>query len=889
MIPCLYNSSEKEFTTNGIGKLADCISCVVCEKRNGSYELEMEYPSNGIHAEDLINSNIILAKPADNKASQAFSIYLVTTDLTGTMKISARHISYALNFITVSSVNGASCITSLQALKSSATTNCDFEFSTDIESTADLNITEPNSMRNVLGGIDGSILDTYGGEYEWDMFNVILHKSRGSDNSVRIVYGKNLSEFEMDKDSGDLITGVHPYWKGTNDDDEEVIVELSENIIMAEDAEVYRITALDCSSEFEEEPSESELRAYAKSYLETSETTVPDIDITLDFIALWQTQGYEDIADAERVNLCDTVYVYIPSLDIEVSSKVTETEYDSLLERYNSITLSNTLSPATNSIVSSLNEYTTALVNKKLSYYTTTAELYTKFELSQGNILLEVSEIYATFAQLEEYYSKTTDETDKKLESYYTITDAQSYIKMSIDEISSVVSSTTTRVETLEDTTTGMSETITTIQKQCSEITQTIDSITLSVSSTSNGTASIVLTVDGENAGSATAVTSSRTAFANETSAITISAGTVTFSSNTFAVSSTNLTITAAGKITATGADISGNITANNLKAYGNLYFYRYCTESWAKAIDYTETTNSFVNGDTLNLYMGLSSSASTTSDCTVLRGYNVYIYAHTVDSIKGTINIGTTTDDAGGNKQINIDGNTVWINGKDGYETQIGGKLTVAGTINAESSIIPGSNASLALGKTASLGWSNIYLGNASSTLNALRIIISSTNYTLIGRNSSNHIQVGNTSYATYMYGSIIYMNGSSYSSDRRIKEEISSLSENDKYETFFDNLEPVVFKYQQRTNADGEEIGSTSGRFHTGFIAQDVLSALESSDLTSQDFAGYVDLSLDENDSEDLLCLRYEEFVALNTMMIQKLKSEVNSLKEEISLLKQ
>ena len=46
MIPILFDSDEENFTSNGIGRLSDAISCVVLEERNGRYELEMEYPSD---------------------------------------------------------------------------------------------------------------------------------------------------------------------------------------------------------------------------------------------------------------------------------------------------------------------------------------------------------------------------------------------------------------------------------------------------------------------------------------------------------------------------------------------------------------------------------------------------------------------------------------------------------------------------------------------------------------------------------------------------------------------------------------------------------------------------------------------------------------------------
>ena len=120
-------------------------------------------------------------------------------------------------------------------------------------------------------------------------------------------------------------------------------MELPEKVVMASGRSVSfdKVTPLECSSQFQEKPTEEQLRSYAVSYLKDTSLTDPDIDIKIDFLQLWQTPGYADIAAAERVSLCDTVHVYIAKLGIEVSCKVTETEYNVLLERYTSITLSN--------------------------------------------------------------------------------------------------------------------------------------------------------------------------------------------------------------------------------------------------------------------------------------------------------------------------------------------------------------------------------------------------------------------------------------------------------------------------------------------------------------------------------------------------------------------
>ena len=350
MIPCLYTETETVFTTNGIGKLCDALSCLVTEKRNGAYELKMEYPSFGIHAEDVIEGNIILAKPSERATAQPFRIYKITTPLTGLLEVQARHIQYQENFITVSPFSAQGSQAAMAAIKSHVTTDCPFDFWTDIDSSANFTITSPATVRGCLGGMDGSMLDTYGGEYEWDMYTALLHGHRGADHGVKIVYGKNLIDFKMERSIENMITGVHPYWKHSEDG---TLMELPEKVVTIEhDGPYEKISVLDCTSQFEEKPTEAQLRNYVKKYLKNTSLTEPDIDIKIDFFQLWQTPGYQDIAEAERVSLCDTVHVYISKLGIEVSCKVTETEYDVLLERYKSITLSNAAVYSRNSSLS---------------------------------------------------------------------------------------------------------------------------------------------------------------------------------------------------------------------------------------------------------------------------------------------------------------------------------------------------------------------------------------------------------------------------------------------------------------------------------------------------------------------------------------------------------
>lgn len=408
MIPCLYDSREMKFDHNGIGKLADAQFCTVTEKRNGSYELKLICPADGIHAEMLEEGNIILAKPSDTMQSQPFRIYKITTPIDGKLEVLARHISYQLNFITVSPFTTGGCAGAMNGLKKHASSDCPFSVWTDMESKAAFAVSVPASFRNCLGGMEGSMLDTFGGEFEWDRYTVKLHKARGTDHNVHIIYGKNLTDFKMEKSIENTITGVHPYWV---DNETQAVMELPEKVVMVSRKSVpyQKITVLDCTSAFQEKPSEAALREYAQDYIDMTSLTEPEVDIKIDFIQLWNTPGYEDVVQAEQVSLCDTVHVYISKLGIEASSKVTETEYDSLLERYNSITLSNsTVSSRNSSLTSSLN----SIRNTATAAYDTAVRVETAVGEQMGGISASIIYDGALFAALFGLHYK--NETDSK-------------------------------------------------------------------------------------------------------------------------------------------------------------------------------------------------------------------------------------------------------------------------------------------------------------------------------------------------------------------------------------------------------------------------------------------------------------------------------------------
>ena len=339
MIPILYDKTEKEFRTLGIGPLSDAISCEVTEERNGSYELRMTYPITGVHYSDITNEAIICAIPADGKDAQPFRIYKISRPINGKISVYAEHLSYQLSHIVVMPFTAHGAGNTLSGLIDNSIGDQPFSVWTDIANgTTEYNQTVPASFRSRLGGVSGSVLDCFGGEYEFDQWTVKLHAHRGTDRGVSIEYGKNLVSVTQEENIANVVTGIVPMWK-SNDGD--TVVTLPEVMIESEYADRYtykRNIVYDFSSDFQDQPTEEELRAKAESYVSSNLIGVPEVSIDVDFVALSDTEEYKDL-ERERINLCDTVTVRFAELGIDTTAKVVKTVYDVLGERYTKVSI----------------------------------------------------------------------------------------------------------------------------------------------------------------------------------------------------------------------------------------------------------------------------------------------------------------------------------------------------------------------------------------------------------------------------------------------------------------------------------------------------------------------------------------------------------------------
>ena len=332
MIPILFPSTATSWTTQGLGALTDATSCTVTEERNGIFELEMQYPMSGIHFSEIQNRCIIFAIPSPYRSAQPFRIYRVTKPLGGICTIYARHIAYDLDGVPLKPFTAGSAAEAIAGLQANAAIDSPFTFWTDKATVANFSVTVPSATRSVLGGQTGSVLDVYGGEYEWDGYSVKLHNQRGQDNGVLISYGKNLTDLEQDENISSVVTGILPYWA---DQDGNLVT--GEIVNAPGTYDFQKVVPIDFSQDFETAPTLEQLQEAAEDYVKANKVGVPEVSLAVSFVQLEQTEEYKHLALLEKCDLCDTVTVQFEKLGVNAKAEIVKIVTDVLLERYKSV------------------------------------------------------------------------------------------------------------------------------------------------------------------------------------------------------------------------------------------------------------------------------------------------------------------------------------------------------------------------------------------------------------------------------------------------------------------------------------------------------------------------------------------------------------------------
>ena len=359
MRPILFNKNEQTFDTYGLGEL-NVTKGTVTRERNGNYTLYAEIPVNDPMVSILQKEMKLKADAGLRTKNQTFEISRIVKDSSNIVKIYGQHISHKLEYMAIRNgliLNGTA-FNALSLWRGALIGDYRFDVWSDIQTgaTTTLTIDKATNARLALGGVEGSILDIWGGEYEFDNMTVRLHKQLGRTAPTVLEYGRNILSAETDETIEDAYTSVLPFAtytpekpEGDTSDSQSdpITVTIPENYVDSKYKALYahrRIKVIDFSSEFSTDskkkniPNADKLRKLASDYMERNAIGKPKINTKIEYVDLAKTLDYADRSWIEELELCDIVPIYYPQIGLtDETAKVTTITYDFVNERNASV------------------------------------------------------------------------------------------------------------------------------------------------------------------------------------------------------------------------------------------------------------------------------------------------------------------------------------------------------------------------------------------------------------------------------------------------------------------------------------------------------------------------------------------------------------------------
>lgn len=333
MIPILFEKTEVNFDTYGIGALSDVTSCVCTEERNGQYECIFTYPITGVRYEEIQAERIVKAKAKPLGDDQLFRIYRMTKPIHGIVTVYAQHISYDLSGVAVTPFSAS--LGPEQAM-TRLFTGTSFIAHSDKSGSKTFGPDVPQSVRAMLGGTSGSVLQLWGGEYKWDNFDVYLQTNRGLDKNVVIEYGKNLTDLVADNDLSEVYSQLLPYATYMDEDGNRQTV-TGDPVPITSVITRTKTLVKDFSFDFDGQMTPAQVTAKGQEYVRENPLGYETPSLTVAFVNLQHDAPYP--AAAATVDLCDTVTIRYTALGVDVKAKIVKAEYDTLNERYTRLTI----------------------------------------------------------------------------------------------------------------------------------------------------------------------------------------------------------------------------------------------------------------------------------------------------------------------------------------------------------------------------------------------------------------------------------------------------------------------------------------------------------------------------------------------------------------------
>ena len=346
MKPILYKANETTFETYGLGEI-DATKALVTRERNGNYTLYIEYPASGRLASVFKNDMRIKSDAGLRTKNQTFYISRIVKSSKGIIKIYAKHISHLTEFMAIRNktiVNGTAS-SALSIWASNTLGGVRFDTWSDITTSnqTSWDIANVKNAREALGGREGSILDVWGGEFEFDNTTIRLHKQLGRKSPIVLEYGRNILSAEDEQDIEATYTSIYPYATytpestgSTDGRTEAITVELPEKYIDSKYVGLYnerRVEIVDFSSSFKEKevPTADKLKALANAYIINNNVGLPKINTKIEYVDLSKAQDHASNQILEEAELCDIVPIYYPPIGItSEDGKLTTIVFDVL-------------------------------------------------------------------------------------------------------------------------------------------------------------------------------------------------------------------------------------------------------------------------------------------------------------------------------------------------------------------------------------------------------------------------------------------------------------------------------------------------------------------------------------------------------------------------------
>ena len=348
MLPLLYEPTHPILSPDRLlylGRLTKCKSCVVTNQINNNYDLSAAFLITDELINRIENQNFMLAKPNPFDPPQFFEIYNIQEE-NNTVTVKGRHIKHCAYNNMISDVFSASTVAMTpqrhwRDIEPLLSMNNFFQFSSGIITEAAMQTGW--SRAGTLGDFLKEMAQVFGGEFYYDNFNIFFEQRLGAKKNYVLRWDRNITDPKLTLTADNVYSHVVAYGNFKITDTGTDATLCSVPVPIGSGQKLYKIYMYDATNTFDNtEISRDQINAYnvllrnrandfvsgAGSAVQTAES--PNL-----------TVNYRPILDEmSAVGLGDTVDVELKSGRI-VEARVTKTDYDSLAERWTSITLGN--------------------------------------------------------------------------------------------------------------------------------------------------------------------------------------------------------------------------------------------------------------------------------------------------------------------------------------------------------------------------------------------------------------------------------------------------------------------------------------------------------------------------------------------------------------------